>query len=252
MQAILTYHHIGSSLGLGIGSVKPKAFIEHVHLLRRLGLRSVPVTQVLENDDDTLISITFDDGYASVYEIALPVMLSAGFKGSVFPVVGAIGGTNSWDVRLSLNSLKHLGWDDVRYLAEHGFEIGSHTVTHSDLTRLSRKRLRWELRVSKAMLEDKLGIPVTAIAYPFGKCSQEVIEEALDAGYTYGFLSYFTGSSEPMRLGRFSVYSIDTLSTLRSKLGLGRGRRIEILKCRVISWLSRGTPLVKRGQHLVF
>jgi len=251
MARILTYHKIGSHFEFGVSTIRPGVFRRQIRALADLGLRSVPATEAVSKPAVDVFSLTFDDGYACAYEVAAPVMLEVGFRGTIFPVVGAIGGTNRWDVRLSFRSIRHLGWAELLELSEAGFEVGSHGMTHCDLTRLDRDRLRWELCTSKAMLEDRLGRRVEAIAYPFGKCSDLVIREAIDAGYRFGFLSTYGASSDAMCQGRLSVYSIDTIRSIRSKLGIDRGQRIEILKCHLIAFLSRGTPLVKRSARLV-
>ncbi len=250
MTRILTYHKISSDFEFGITTVRPETFKRHIRLFHELGLKSLAATRVVEGENSNVISITFDDGYTSVYEVAVPAMIEVGFTGTIFPVVGAIGSSNRWDIRLSLQQLHHMGWRELRHLAEIGFEIGSHSMTHSDLTRLGIEELRWELRVSKALLEDRIGKHVCAISYPFGKCSERVVEEALNAGYRYGFLSFANNAPDMMKHGRLSVYSIDTIRSLRRKLGIERGQRLEELKCKMISLLSRGTPLVKGRMKL--
>lgn len=96
------------------------------------------------------------------------------------------------------------------------------------------------------MLEDRTGACVKALSYPFGRFSRIVIEEALEAGYTYGFTSFPRPPGNRMAIGRMGIYSIDTLGSLRRKLGLARGYGLEWLKSRAIAALSRGTTLVKR------
>ncbi len=55
-------------------------------------------------------------------------------------------------------------------LAERGWEIGSHTMTHPVLTNVDDATLQQELAESKGALEQLTGTPCTAIAYPTGKC----------------------------------------------------------------------------------
>lgn len=83
-----------------------------------------------------------------------------------------------------------LDWDGVRTLGSQGFEIGSHTVEHPILTRLTAKELDDELTESKRRIEAETGKPCRSIAYPNGgpeDVSEEVIGAARRAGYAAGF-----------------------------------------------------------------
>jgi peptidoglycan/xylan/chitin deacetylase (PgdA/CDA1 family) len=83
-----------------------------------------------------------------------------------------------------------LDWSEVRKLRGQGFEIGSHTAEHPILTRIDAKRLEQELQESKHKLEEELGEPCLAIAYPNGgpeDVSPAVFEGARQAGYDMGF-----------------------------------------------------------------
>jgi peptidoglycan/xylan/chitin deacetylase (PgdA/CDA1 family) len=190
--------------------------------------------------------ITFDDGYESVYKEAFPEMIERGIPGTVFPVVGSVGDWNTWDVNLAPKQVKHLSWGQIRELAEAGFEIGSHSLSHKDLTKLDNRMLKYELRASKKMIEDVTGVGVKAIAYPFGKCSGRVIDEATAAGYGVGFTSFPVIRDHRMAMGRWAVYSIDGTRSLERKLGLRAGQGMERLKNTLIAKLSLGTTLVRR------
>ena len=62
----------------------------------------------------------------------------------------------------------HLTWDEVREMAKHGIELGSHTVTHPILSRVEAPQLRHETFQSKATIESEVGQPVLSFAYPAG------------------------------------------------------------------------------------
>ncbi len=72
---------------------------------------------------------------------------------------------------------------DVRSLAEHGFEIGGHGVTHVELPMCEPRALRTEVAESKLSLEDTLGNSVAMFAYPRGRHNRKVIEAVKQAGY---------------------------------------------------------------------
>jgi peptidoglycan/xylan/chitin deacetylase (PgdA/CDA1 family) len=260
----LTYHKIGNQFELGITTVTRKKFAAHLDLFDRLGLKTRRASGVAGEAAGVVagavdapevtgrpgeggsVAITFDDGYESVWSEALPEMARRRMVGTVFVVVGAVGKNNTWDVRLSPKPFRHLAWPQILELHKAGFEIGSHTLSHRDLTRLDPTRLKEELAASRKAIEDRLGSSVTAISYPFGRYSQRVIGVALEAGYTSGFTSSANDGTEPMAIGRLGVYSIDTEVSLQRKLRLRTGYALECLKSRVISGLSLGTTLIRK------
>jgi peptidoglycan/xylan/chitin deacetylase (PgdA/CDA1 family) len=95
----------------------------------------------------------------------------------------------SMDSRLrELNAF--MDWSDLRELARRGFDIGSHTVDHPILARLSPEQLVLQLQQSRRDIESELGCPCTSIAYPNGgpdDVSQDVFQAARHAGYRTGF-----------------------------------------------------------------
>jgi peptidoglycan/xylan/chitin deacetylase (PgdA/CDA1 family) len=62
-----------------------------------------------------------------------------------------------------------LSWDQVVAMQKGGISFGSHTASHPILSKLSREEACMEILVSKRVIEEKLGIPVRALAYPNGK-----------------------------------------------------------------------------------
>src|SRR3954463_9374772 len=83
--------------------VTPKQFQDQLRLLRAGGYRSISFAEYLayRRGEGTLppkpILITFDDGYRSNLDFALPVLTAAGFSSTVFAVSTLLGHTNSWD-----------------------------------------------------------------------------------------------------------------------------------------------------------
>lgn len=62
-------------------------------------------------------------------------------------------------------------------------EIGAHTVTHPFLSAQSTELQRYEVRQSKAALEEMIDRPVTSFSYPFGNYSAETVELVQSAGF---------------------------------------------------------------------
>ncbi len=113
--------------------------------------------------------ITFDDGYRDNYEYAAPVLQAMGLPATFFVVSEFIGSeiVAWWDRDLPLRQ-PWMTWDQVEQLSRDGFAIGAHTRTHADLATLSGEEAWQEIQGSRVDLEEKLGVPITLFAYPYG------------------------------------------------------------------------------------
>jgi len=83
---------------------------------------------------------------------------------------------------LDCKGLGDLTVSDVRWLGDLG-EVGSHTLTHSDLTTLDPDRAFYELVKSKEVLESILERKVESLAYPYGRYNDTVVRLTRRAGY---------------------------------------------------------------------
>lgn len=125
-------------------------------------------------------SLTFDDGYRSVFAV-LTSSLRSGHAATVYLVAGKLGGWNDWDPGEPREPLMDEG--EVGHWLAAGHRIGSHTLTHPRLTELTDAAAREELRASRALLEDKFQRPVTDFCYPYGAYDERIRDLVADAGY---------------------------------------------------------------------
>lgn len=136
---------------------------------------------------DGAILLTFDDGYADLYDAFPSILEPRGIPAVVFAVSGQVGGTNSWDQKLGASTLRLLGREQLQELGGRGLAIGSHSVTHRSLVTLPAPELEAELRESADHLVS-LGLPrPVALAYPYGLWDQRVASAAKAAGYLLAF-----------------------------------------------------------------
>jgi len=154
------------------------------------------------------VAITFDDGFRSVYESALPVLCEYGQTATVFLSTG-LSRPVSGDVRLpSSCGREMLSWDEIDELVAAGFELGAHTMTHPDLTSLDGEAVFREARGSKDIIEDRAGVEVDFFAYPYGWFDREV--ERIIAGIFKGActveLALAGRGSDPWAMERVDAY----------------------------------------------
>lgn len=129
------------------------------------------------------VLITFDDGYQGVYRYALPELRKRYMHATLFLTTGSIGKKDKNYPRITTDQIQKLSRD---YLVD----LGSHTVNHDELSKLSPDKCRYELQHSKAVLEDLTGKPCVALAYPYGDFNQQVLAATQAAGYQVAFAGY--------------------------------------------------------------
>ncbi len=182
---ILTYHRVAESAENAL-CVTPGRFAAHMAWLKRHGLRGVGVGTLTDamraGRQRGLVGITFDDGYASLVEAALPALLRHGFTATMFIVSGLIGRTNQWDEGPVWPLMSA---EQIRQLAEAGMEIGSHTVTHLRLASADPDQLKAEVCDSRTSLSELIAAPIRGFAYPYGAMDAAAQHAVRDAGYDY-------------------------------------------------------------------
>jgi peptidoglycan/xylan/chitin deacetylase (PgdA/CDA1 family) len=121
-----------------------------------------------------IVSVTFDDSIKSQYTNALPVLQKYGMKGTFYVISGQLNNCSP-----TSGDLCYMSTNDVKALYNGGNEIGSHTITHPDLTTLNSTQLTQELGGSQAALQQLLGgAPVTDFAAPYGNVNSTVLAES--------------------------------------------------------------------------
>ena len=129
------------------------------------------------------IAVTFDDAYESLFTNGLPVLEKLGVPAITYVVASLIGGSNEWDHG---TQARHEHLMDRSQLAEWlraGQEIGSHGLTHRDLTTLPPDEARREIVESKQRLEERFGQPIRHFCYPYGAWNDAVRAMVEEAGY---------------------------------------------------------------------
>jgi len=174
---ILLYHRIDTSPTESQYYVSPDEFEEQMKLLHDWGYTTITTELLVQaiNEGASLprrpIILTFDDGHLNNYSIAYPIMKKYGFSGILY-IVGEYMGVSNY-----------MNADEIREMAQDGWEVGSHSMNHLDLTSLDREQQQYEIVGSRQFLESELGVPIQTFAYPFGSYDLTVINLTYSAGY---------------------------------------------------------------------
>jgi hypothetical protein len=110
---------------------------------------------------DKAVILNFDDGRKSQYTQAKPILDKYGFKATFYAVCNYLD-----------NKKGYMSWKDIQTLYKEGHDIGSHSMNHAHLEKLSKKGVSFEVAQSKKCFEDH-GINATSFAYPFNEGSSD-------------------------------------------------------------------------------
>ena len=218
--AVLGYHKVGPPPPGGWEtwfSVPEAIFAEQLAALRGGGWQPVDIASFLrglteaERLPERAALITFDYGYGSVREVALPLLEHFGYPAVLFVPTDFVGRTNLFDLESEPEEAL-CDWDDLRELVQRGVAVQSHGTSHRALSELAPRERGLELERSKAALEAELGQPVEVFAYPYGDdagAPAELREALARTGYRaafgYGGRPFSIPAKDPYRLERVAM-----------------------------------------------
>ena len=233
---VLCYHDIPKKVNLDYFAVDQETFINTIEYFRMHHFHFVSLDDVIQAENgkkdlpSKAILLTFDDAYATYYDFVFPLL-----KEYKIPSVLAV--VSGWlDKRPFLVRQKLMTWDQVKEVAQSPLvEIASHTHNlhqgiiynpqgNEDAAAVARffdlkahmyeadknneKRVFEDLLRSKKELEEKLGVKVRSIAWPYGKYNTLTINAARQAGIDISFSLNDRRSKIPNTgvIERFLVY----------------------------------------------
>ena len=229
---VLSYHAVSERWPAAL-SVTPARLEEQLRLLLDRGYRGTTFSEAVAGAADRVVAVTFDDGFRSVADLAVPVLSRLGIPATVFVPTDFPGGgpmawpgIDSWLGSEHERELEPLSWDDLRRLGDAGWELGSHACSHPRLTQLADDELERELSESRGRIEAELGRPCRSLAYPYGDHDDRVVRAAAAAGYeTACTVPRRLTEPAPLAWPRIGVYRENGGLAFRAKVS-PTGRRL--------------------------
>ncbi len=172
------YYHSITSLPGNVAGVPPAEFAAQMKYLYDAGFSPISLDQFYAAYQGRgklprkPVVITFDDGYPDNYTVAFPILKQYNFTAAFFVVTSYMQPGQGM-----------MTWDELREMQAYGMTIGSHTVNHLDLSKLSKTEQKNEIFQSKAKIEIELGVSVNYFCYPFGNFNQTTLSLLRQAGY---------------------------------------------------------------------
>ncbi|MBN1876206.1 MAG: polysaccharide deacetylase family protein [Anaerolineae bacterium] len=212
---ILLYHFVGRSELEREGqsttryNVTASDFEAQLALLQELDYHTVTISEVAAaiRGEQTLpnhpIAITVDDGWAEQYTVIFKLLKKYNMRATFFiPSSYPIG-------------KRMVTWPQLKRMVAYQMEIGSHTHRHVNLTFLDQDAAWTEINYSKKVLEEKLGVTIKSIAYPYGYYSSTTLQLVQQAGYEAGIAlgsNPVHNESQLYTLNRVEIFGTNSLA----------------------------------------
>ncbi len=193
---VLMYHAVGNDLwGIPDLFMPPAKLREQLQYLTENGYDPIFFSDLSHLEDyDKPILLTFDDGYDDNYTELFPLLQEFNVKATVFVITGLVGEEH------------YLTEEQVREMADSGLvELQSHTVDHTELSKLTREEQEWEMAESQLALARMTGRLPYVLAYPNGACNSDTKELGPNY-YDFGLLK--SGGTWTVDSDRFGVTRI--------------------------------------------
>tara|TARA_Y100000768_G_C23935923_1_gene662532 strand:+ start:721 stop:1500 length:780 start_codon:yes stop_codon:yes gene_type:complete len=218
-RRILMYHSVSNPTeqkenNKNIYKISEDLFYQQMLFLKSNFLNELRKIEFKDFSDELrfTVNITFDDGYKDNLRIVAPIMEELKIPFTVFITT---------DYLESSNSL-YLDKNDLRELASMSLvEIGSHSLSHTNLTHLNDDKILHEITSSKLILEDIIGDEVHGFSYPYGGVSKKIRDIVEESGYIYATNSCFALNridQDRFMLGRNEIWNTDTISIFHEKM----------------------------------
>ncbi len=166
---VLYFHHVHPDLR-HYTSVTPTAFDRALaqvgEQLAPLSPHAVPAVCAAQGHAEPTCLLTFDDGYADVFDHAVPIMERRGWRAVMFVSVDLVGQVEQHPVR---GPLQHMTWEQLEELTRRGHIVASHGCAHVPYSRLDAAAAQVDLDTAARVLRDRLPGTPDWFAYPFGE-----------------------------------------------------------------------------------
>lgn len=196
MLRILSYHAISDLSGMTVMEpygVPPDQFRRQLDALEKAGFRFISPDEFSSylkgkaGIPSRALLLTFDDCYRDLLENGLPILEEKKISAVTFAVSNCLGGTNTWDKEIGAPQLQLLDAQELEQLSRRSVEVGAHSRTHPDLTKVPDEQLIEEIEGSLDDLEAAGLRRPRFFAYPHGSYDQRVLENAESSGIIAAF-----------------------------------------------------------------
>ncbi len=201
---IFAYHRIGED-GFPETNLRREQFEAHIREIVSGGYNVLPIPEIIKtlkekkNLPPRTIGITFEGGYKSILENAIPLLQKHDLPFTLFISTDKA----DWDLR------EYINWNEIKKLARsENVTIGIHPASYVRLTGSEKHEIRSQINKAKTRYRENLSEDPSLFAYPFGEYSLAYREIAVQSGIEAAFgqqSGVAWPGSDMMALPRFTM-----------------------------------------------
>lgn len=216
---VLCYHNFIHNKSTNKIIVTEEEFDRQMAYLKNNGYAVLTLKQLLEfiefrrRPPQKSVVITIDDAWKTAKTIAYPILKKYGYK--------AVLMVPTDNIKAEQNS-STLTWDELRELVGTGtFEIGSHSISHGDMSKMPDDQVRRELGESQQIIKKMTGVTPIVMAYPYGVFNDKILAYMRAYGYKAGFTVVRGGNASfnhPYSLNRSMIFHSENITDFIKKL----------------------------------
>lgn len=149
--------------------IDPKQLEFCLLLIREMGFEFATLRDAIGKKNGKFAVITFDDGYADNLKNGFPILQKMKIPATVFVITDDVGKSEvAWSEAADDLPADLLTWEQLKYLQNEGWEIGSHSCRHIHLSRYPVAEQEESILLSIEEIRHNLGIEPISFAYPYG------------------------------------------------------------------------------------
>jgi peptidoglycan/xylan/chitin deacetylase (PgdA/CDA1 family) len=201
---VIYYHHVSRE--------QRSSFAHQMDMLKRWTIPINADQRAKSLAGHRYVAVTFDDGFESVLENAVPELESRKIPSTVFVVTQNLGQAPCWISPKFNRDKRVMSVEQLRSLQSRLVTVGSHSLTHMDLTKLTESNARREIAESRKELQRILEREVMLFSFPYGAFNDTLIQYCREAGYERVFTTLpklALRDEEEFALGRMVVEPTD-------------------------------------------
>ena len=161
-------------------NIRIEDFKLHINLIKNSNFQFISHTEFEEsidqNNTNKKILLTIDDGFASFYKEAWPILKKEKIPFIIFINTETVG------------SKGYMSWEEIKEIAKFDFvHIGNHSHSHEYLVDKTDNEIKKDLETAIKIFKSKLNYETKFFAYPFGEYKSSYKKIVGDLGFLYGF-----------------------------------------------------------------
>lgn len=208
----LMYHHIADDIEDRM-VIDTNTFQSQIELIKNLKIPVLLTKDILNGVQDGVM-LTFDDGYKSTFEIALPILKDNEMNAMMAVCGDYFTNQESLDIATIHVSQEFCDVSELKQWIKEGNEITAHTLSHPKLTAIPLEEAKNEILKSKYKIKQILNYNPIAFTYPFGSTNTK-IKKIVSKEFKAAYATTEGNNDDIFNLKRIEINSQLSLSSFK-------------------------------------